>query len=749
MNAHPTSFQRIWSLGYKSLLPVVPADGGIRNAGKRPGLRNDLGWYGVAARDCVATEPLIGQWGAMGAGVGLRCDGQFIAIDIDTLAAEWAAQIRDMALQSLGPAPRRIGRAPKELLLYRVNEDIGYRQIRFTDGTQQSDGRPGSGLVELLSGAGGSKWFVMHGIHPDTRRPYTWPDGLPAADELTVVTLEQLDAFFALLEAELPVVSRSGSVSVDRAAVEQDKLRGDPDLVRSALLATPNDTGRIGYDEWVKTAAALRGALPDDYALGLDLFEEWTESAALPHATERADRVFGSISPPFGLGADYVYSQAERMGGWSGRGLVVAREWFDAEAAVPQALLFPESAPSLFGSEGEGAGSAEPAVPLRAGKVEIGDLIGLPPRQWLLGFKVSRRYVTFVASPGGTGKTAWVFASALAAASGRALLHDRPVKPLRVWIYNLEDDLVELRRRLAAALRLHELDPSVLDNIRLNSGRDRRFRIVRQGKDGGFIVLPDYRAIIEEMKREAIDVLVVDPYLRSHGVSENENEAQDEVMRLYAQIAEETNAGVVLVHHTKKGAIAGDMDSLRGGSTQGGGARAAFTLTTMSAEEAGRFGVAEDARRQHVRIDDAKNNMAPAGRTEWLRLASWNLENASEDYPGGDSVQVATKWTPPDAWEGLEAGSQEGALEAIGEGLENGERYSVRPQDVDRWVGTMLMQDYGRTPSQAKYMVDQWLQSGVLGVQEYHSPSQRKTRKGLFVLKSASETSVYTGGLFD
>ena len=58
--------------------------------------------------------------------------------------------------------------------------------------------------------------------------------------------------------------------------------------------------------------------------------------------------------------------------------------------------------------------------------------------------------MTLVASPGGVGKTAWATAVALSLASGKALLHDKPHHPMRVWIYNLEDDILEVQRRLSS-----------------------------------------------------------------------------------------------------------------------------------------------------------------------------------------------------------------------------------------------------------------------------------------------------------
>lgn len=373
---------------------------------------------------------------------------------------------------------------------------------------------------------------------------------------------------------------------------------------------------------------------------------------------------------------------------------------------------------------------------LQPGTVSLDDLLpaNLPPRQWLYGHKILRKYVTFLAAAGGAGKTAWVVAAMLGAASGRETLHDEVRKPLKVWVYNLEDPIEELRLRLAAAFKHYDLPASALDNVRLDSGRLRPFKIVKMGAvPGSYRVLPDLELAIAAIKREQIDVLVIDPFLRSHGVSENDNEAQDEVMRLYAEIAERANCGVVLVHHTKKGAATGDMEGMRGGSTQGGGARVVLLMSQMTIEDAGKLGIPETQRRLYVRLDDGKSNMAaPAERAEWIKLHGVDIGNATEEYPDGDNVQVATRWEPPDALDGMSTEEVNEALSIIRAGLDNDERYTARPQDKNRWAGTVLTDNFMRTPQQAKELLAGWMKDSLLELREYHSEAQRKSRKGLF-----------------
>ena len=67
------------------------------------------------------------------------------AVDIDVRDGKLALQLEQLAHEMLGPAPVRIGAAPKRLLLYRT--DVPFRKMRsraFTSG--QSHFRFGRGL---------------------------------------------------------------------------------------------------------------------------------------------------------------------------------------------------------------------------------------------------------------------------------------------------------------------------------------------------------------------------------------------------------------------------------------------------------------------------------------------------------------------------------------------------------------------------------------------------------------------------
>ena len=88
-------FLFFWLRGYRDLLPVIPANAtGVKSPGKCPGVKLANGtWQGRDRKIFIADEKLIKTWHGWGAGVGLRCHGGIIGIDIDTLSEEWSDKI--------------------------------------------------------------------------------------------------------------------------------------------------------------------------------------------------------------------------------------------------------------------------------------------------------------------------------------------------------------------------------------------------------------------------------------------------------------------------------------------------------------------------------------------------------------------------------------------------------------------------------------------------------------------------------
>ena len=101
---------------------------------------------------------------------------------------------------------------------------------------------------------------------------------------------------------------------------------------------------------------------------------------------------------------------------------------------------------------------------------------------WVLGRHLLRGEVAGTAAAGGTGKSTLGILEALVMASGRRLTHDDPPKkPLRVVLINLEDKRSIMNKRIAAAMRHHNLTPEDIgDRLIVLAKGEIKFKIARQ-----------------------------------------------------------------------------------------------------------------------------------------------------------------------------------------------------------------------------------------------------------------------------
>jgi hypothetical protein len=311
----------------------------------------------------------------------------------------------------------------------------------------------------------------------------------------------------------------------------------------------------------------------------------------------------------------------------------------------------------------------------------------IPPREWLYDRHYIRRYLSTTVAPGGVGKSALAIAEGLAMVTGKNLLGELPVSPLRVWYWNGEDPADELQRRVAAACLQYEISPEDIgDRLFVNSGRETTIVIAQDDKSGLKIAHPVIEALRKEIIAKQIDVLIIDPFVSSHGVSENDNVKINAVLRQWAMLADTTGCAIELVHHTRKPAFGQaaeySVDDARGAGAMIAAVRSARTLNLMTKDEADKVGIGEDRRRSFFRVDNGKANLAPpAERSTWRRHVSVQLGNGGSGTHPGDSVGVVTAWTLPDPSEDITPDDIRGVQEAVeaGEWREN-------PQATN-WVG--------------------------------------------------------------
>lgn len=374
------------------------------------------------------------------------------------------------------------------------------------------------------------------------------------------------------------------------------------------------------------------------------------------------------------------------------------------------------------------------AAPLVAQPAALPAPATIPPREWLYGTRLIRRFVSVLAAPGGVGKSALALAQALALVTGRGFLGERVHHSVPAWVMNLEDPLDELNRRVAALMALHDLPrEAVAGRLFLTSGRDRRLRMAEFDETG--IVHPDQQGVVDQAVAHGIGLIVVDPFVKSHALDENANPQMDAAATAWAEIAEATGAAVLLVHHVRKGA-AGDVDAMRGAKALTDAARSAALLTPMTEEEANQLSVPARERWRHVRLDDAKINMAArAENALWYRLQGIALGNRTALYPEGDNVAALAPWKPPSPFRALSPVDCNLALDRIAAGTLDGCAYAATRggRSGERWVGQVLTQGFGLDDGDAARVISAWLRSGLLEEFEYRHPTQRKLRLGVRV----------------
>lgn len=352
----------------------------------------------------------------------------------------------------------------------------------------------------------------------------------------------------------------------------------------------------------------------------------------------------------------------------------------------------------------------------------------IPPREWLYGQHYIRKFVSVTISPGGVGKTSLSMGEALCMASGRELFGVKVHERASVWLWNGEDPQEELDRRLASACRhfdIHGTD--IAGRIFVDSGRRMPLITATQTKDGARIAIPVVDKLCEEIERNGIDVMVIDPFVSSHAISENDNMAMDAVVKqTWATIADRTNCSIDLVHHAKKmGGQEVTAESARGGVALIGAARAARVLNPMTSEEANTANV--ENRRFYFRETDAKSNLAPpSDKSSWYKMASHDLGNATNDRPS-DNVGVATAWSWPSATEGLRTSD----LLAV-QKIVNASSYKDSAQ-AGNWAGHAVAEaldlDAGddKDKGRIKALLKTWKASGALKVVQQEDANRKRT----------------------
>lgn len=260
--------QRLLDNGYH----IVP----IRVGKKAPGFD---GW-----EKSRATRDQLKDWldnGHRNAGVGILTKST-PAVDIDIRDEKVAMLMDAYVREHLGGTLVRIGQAPKRLFLFRCDEPFRKMRttVRFDEWKEKQQ-------IEVL---GEGQQFVAYHKHPDTGKPYTWPDAGQnplevRVGDLPTVTVEQLEGLLAYFEEvadeegwtiQGAARARSKSIDANNPFLEDTSpVDLKDEEIRARLMMVP---GADDYDTWFQIGMALYHQW-DGGETGLKLWHEWSETA--------------------------------------------------------------------------------------------------------------------------------------------------------------------------------------------------------------------------------------------------------------------------------------------------------------------------------------------------------------------------------------------------------------------------------------------------------------------------------------
>lgn len=174
-----------------------------------------------------------------------------------------------------------------------------------------------------------------------------------------------------------------------------------------------------------------------------------------------------------------------------------------------------------------------------------------PERDWAINNWIGMGYVTLLAGPGGSGKTA-IMQTALSALSLGYDVIDQVIKPRRCLMWFGEDDKDEVwRRQVAIAAWM---------GVSLSQFKDTFYAIPRPSEDitlaavseGKFQATPELVRLREQIGDLKIDVCCLDSVARIYGGGENERHQVTQFIALLNWAAAPTKAAIVPIGHPAK-----------------------------------------------------------------------------------------------------------------------------------------------------------------------------------------------------
>jgi AAA domain len=346
----------------------------------------------------------------------------------------------------------------------------------------------------------------------------------------------------------------------------------------------------------------------------------------------------------------------------------------------------------------------------------------IPLRNFALGQHYLIGATSITASGGGVGKSTLSLLEAVSFVVGRNLLTGETLeRPRRAWVWNAEDDVDEMERRVLGVCAHYGIDRAGLHGwLFIDSGYELPLDLARGNGKGAVIDEKSIDLIATRVKERGIEIVALDPLVALHTMAETDNPGHAKLIRtLSTRLAKWAGCAVDINAHTRKPGIHQEgmtIDDVRGAGAIAYSARSGRILHPMTLAEAQKYDIEADDRFSYYRLERAKTNMAKRGTICWVRMIEVPIANGPEGAYG-DTVAVPVVWTPPDAMEGVTDTIAAAIAHEIGQG-----EYKRDARAGASWAGRLVGMRCGidiatkAGKERAKTILDALIRKGTLAV---------------------------------
>lgn len=475
-------------------------------------------------------------------GIGLLTQ-RMPAVDIDVRKKPLADELQKLAEKMLGPAPVRVGKAPKRALIYRT-ELAPFKKLEFSFRlkTDAPDDKPHK--IEILADG---QQVVAYGIHPDTKKEYQWVTKgreplTMKYEELTPITLEMAQAYLAAAEEIIkadPDVEWSADAPTEDGELSEETFNlANPQQVaslQSALdfLATKGkaeDETIWSKFGWIMGRAF--GRSPE----GLVMFDGFAAKASNYNPAKTKTHYHGNKSPADGVMATTrtIFKLARKLG------------WRPAEVQLSD------------------------LVTVCAADVVTKEVA------WLWPGLIARGKVTLIAGDPGLGKSLITLSLASVVSNGGRWPATREqCDEGEVLLISGEDDVADtiVPRLRAAGANLSKI--RIIELVRVINPQTAKV------SPRGFSLQTDMELLEHELAKHEgrISLVVIDPMGAFTGSTDSHKNSEVRFLLMpLSNLAAKFNAAIVAAHHLNKSSGGSAMYRITGSLGFVAMARAAFVV---------------------------------------------------------------------------------------------------------------------------------------------------------------------------